>query len=201
MTKISWTMVSLLGMTGLVSAQGATKAPASKVADTKAEAPTEMPKPPAEIALAAKSKGGRWRCTGIAMGGPDMRTEMKFTGTQTSKLELDGWWIHDAFNGTIGTGKTAMKFKMESYATYDGNTKKWRMISVMNDGGSMMGTSEGMKDGRMDITSEAYSMMGTGTFKEHIDMSDPKAGVKTWGEMSMDRGKTWNKVFEITCRR
>lgn len=201
MTKISLTMVWLLGMTGLAFAQGAAKAPAAKVAaDTKA-APMEMPKPPAEITMAAKSKAGRWKCRGTAMGGPDMRTEMKFMGMQTSKLELDGWWLHDAFNGTIGTGKTAMKFKMESYATYDGNTKKWRMISVMNDGGSMMGWSDGMKDGKMDITSEAYSMMGTGTFKEHIDMSDLKAGVKMWGEMSMDKGKTWNKVYEMTCKK
>ena len=203
MTKISVTLVSLIGMTGLAFAQGAAKAPAAKAAaDTKtAAAPMEMPKPPAEIATAAKSKAGRWRCTGTAMGGPDMKTEMKFTGTMTSKSDLDGWWIHDSFTGRMGTGKAAMKFKMESFATYDGNAKKWRTVNIMNDGGSMMGWSDGMKDGKMDITSDSYSMMGSGTFKDHVDMSDPKAGVKMWGEMSMDKGKTFNKVYEMTCKK
>lgn len=210
MTKISLTMVSVVGMTGLAFAQGAAKAPDPKAAatakDTKAEekattTPMEEMKPPAEIAAAAKQRAGTWRCTGVGMGGPDMKTEMKFKGIQTSKPDLDGWWIRDVFNGTMGEGKTAMKFKMESFATFDGNTKRWRILSVMNDGGSMVGWSDGMKDGKMDITSESTSMMGSAQFKEHIDMTDPKAGVKTWGEMSMDKGKTWHKVYETTCKK
>jgi hypothetical protein len=28
-----------------------------------------------------------------------------------------------------------------------------------------------------------------------------KAGVKMNGEMSMDKGKTWNKVYEMTCKK
>jgi hypothetical protein len=31
-------------------------------------------------------------------------------------------------------------------------------------------------------------------------MTDPKAGMKMWGEMSMD-GKTWTKVYEMTCKK
>ena len=102
MNKISLTMVSLVGMSGLVFAQGAaTKAPDAKPAgakvdakagaggatagakvdakaDAKAAAPMEMPKPPAEIAAAAKAKTGTWRCTGVGMGGADLKTELKF---------------------------------------------------------------------------------------------------------------------------
>ena len=44
-------------------------------------------------------------------------------------------------------------------------------------------------------------MMGAGTFKDHVDMTDAKAGVKMWGEMSMDKGKTWKKVYEMTCKK
>jgi hypothetical protein len=32
-------------------------------------------------------------------------------------------------------------------------------------------------------------------------MSDPKAGAKFWGEFSMDKGKTWTKVYEMTCKK
>lgn len=227
MNKISLTMVSLVGMTGLAFAQAkapekapaAPAAPAAGAKDAKAAptaaagsgaakdakapaaAPMEMPKPPAEIAAAVKAHAGSWKCTGVAMGGADMKTEMKFKGTMTSKSDLDGWWMHDSMNGMAGEGKAGMKFKMESFSTFDGNSKKWRVVSVMNDGGAMMGTSDGMKDGKMDTTSDSYSMMGTGMFKDHVDMTDAKAGVKMWGEMSMDKGKTFTKVYEMACKK
>jgi hypothetical protein len=44
-------------------------------------------------------------------------------------------------------------------------------------------------------------MMGEVMFRDHEDMSDPKAGVKQWGEFSMDKGKTWTKVYELTCKK
>ena len=70
---------------------------AAKDAKAPAAAPMEMPKPPAEIAAAVE--GARRHVEAAragAMGGTDMKTEMKFTGTMKSKSDLDGWWMHDS---------------------------------------------------------------------------------------------------------
>jgi hypothetical protein len=42
--------------------------------------------------------------------------------------------------------------------------------------------------------------MGAGMFKDHGDMTDKKVGMHMWGEMSMDKGKTWVKVYDMTCK-
>jgi hypothetical protein len=224
MNKFSITMLTLVGMTTGAMAQGAAKAvepkapppaaakdakagapAAPKAADPKAAAPAVAPKapegppkPPAEIAATLKGMGARKTCTGIGMGGADMKTELKFKATMANKLALDGWWIQQSFTGTMGEGKTAMKFKMENYIAWDAKAAKWRTIAVMNDGSAMVGTAD-MKDGKYEGVSDTFGgMMGPGKFKEHGDMTD-KAGSKMWGEASMD-GKTWMKVYEMTCK-
>ena len=218
MKKISIAMFSIIAMAGVASAQGKGSAAAGAKVDAKAggaavgakvdakadaKAPAtpamEMPKPPAEIAATLKMMGAHQNCTGTAMGGPDMKTEMKFKGAITHKSDLDGWWIHDSMTGTAGEGKAAMKFKMEGYMTYDSKLGKWRTTSVMNDGGNMAGTAD-MKDGKFESQSDAWSNMGKGMMKEHGDMTDKKVGMHMWGEMSADGGKTWNKVYDMTCK-
>jgi len=42
--------------------------------------------------------------------------------------------------------------------------------------------------------------MGEGMFRDHEDVSNPKE-FKSWGEMSMDKGKTWMKVYEQSCKK
>jgi hypothetical protein len=37
-------------------------------------------------------------------------------------------------------------------------------------------------------------------FRDHEDVSNPKE-FKSWGEMSMDKGKTWMKVYEQSCKK
>jgi hypothetical protein len=65
----------------------------------------------------------------------------------------------------------------------------------------MMGTSDGPKDGKMTMMADTYGPWGQGMMREVHDASDMKAGVKMNGEMSMDKGKTWNKVYEMTCKK
>src|SRR5262249_5325997 len=144
------------------------------------------PKPAPEIADTLKQMQGTWTCTGTAMGGQDMKTEMKFKATMTSKSDLDGFWIHDSMQGTSGEGKTAMKFKMESYSTFDAAAKKWHRVSMMNDGAMMTGMGDAMSGGKGDTTSDMWGPMGSGQFKDHVDASDAKKGVHMWGEISMD---------------
>lgn len=160
-------------------------------------APTEMPKPPAEIAAAAKMMKKTLNCKGMGLG-PDMKTEMKMKGTMSAKSDLNGWWIRQKIAGTVGEGKTATKMNMEGFLTYDPKLAKWRFLGVSNDGGSLTGTAD-MKDGKYELVGDITMPMGTAAFKDHGDMTDPK-NIKFWGEMSMDKGKTWTKVYEQTCK-
>lgn len=202
MNKFSIALFSIIAMVGVASAQqkGATPAPATKTAAPAAQAAPamEMPKPPAEVKDMIKMSGTRNTCKGTGLG-MDMKSEVKFTGTITRKADLDNWWVHETMTGTMGEGKTKGKMKMESYMTWDANLGKWRTVSVMNDGSQMVGTAE-MKDGKYEAVSDTVGMMGAGMFKEHGDATDKKVGMHMWGEMSTDKGKTWMKIYDMTCK-
>jgi len=223
MKTFSISMISLIAMTGLAFAQakpadpkagaatatagakagaGGTGTAAGAKVDPKAgaagatPAKMEMPKPPPEIAATVKAMGKTKNCTGQGMG-PDMQmADMK--GTVSHKADFDGWFIRQNINMTVGKGKAAFKMKMESLMTYDVKAAKWKAMGVSNDGGTMVGTAD-MKDGKYEFIGEMTNFMGTAQFKDHGDMTDPKA-IKFWGEMSMDKGKTWTKVYEQTCK-
>lgn len=191
MTKFSMVLVTMISVSGLAFAGDATKpAPAPAM---------ELPKPAQEVTDMVKSMAGTWRCDGTATG-MDSK-DMKFKGTMTSKADLGGFWAHQSFAGNMGEGKMAMPFKFESYSTFDSSTKKWRIMMVDNMGGQMVGTSDGMKDMKMDTMSDTMDGRGKGQFKDHMDMTDMKKGAHMWGEESRDMGRTWNKVYDMTCKK
>jgi hypothetical protein len=128
-----------------------------------------------------------------------MKTEVKFAGTITRKAALDGWWIQESMTGTMGEGKAKGTMKMENYMTWDSKLGKWRAVAVMNDGTQMVGTAD-FKDGKLEATWDTKGNMGDGMFRDHGDATDKKAGMHIWGEMSMDKGKTWTKVYDMTCK-
>jgi hypothetical protein len=101
----------------------------------------------------------------------------------------------------IGGADVGPKLKMESFTTFDGAAKKWRRVSILNDGAQMVGTAEPMKDMKMEFGLDTWSPLGAGQFKDHVDMSDLKKGAHLWGEMSVDRGKTWLPVYDMVCKR
>ncbi|HEY6033814.1 MAG TPA: hypothetical protein VIV58_06130 [Kofleriaceae bacterium] len=192
MTKLgNIVIVSMLSVTGAAFAGDAAK-PAA------APAKMEMPKPADQIAARVKAMSGTWKCEGTAAGmdGKDQ----KFTGSMTTKTDLDGWWVHDTFSGTMG-GSPGMKFKFEGFSTFDKNLNKWRTVMVDNWGGQMIGTGDDMKDGKSESTSESMDMMGKGMMKDHTDMSDMKKGAHMWGEGSHDGGKTWSKTYDMVCKK
>jgi hypothetical protein len=168
----------------------ATPAKDAKAAPATTAAPA-MPTPvaPAEIKEMLKAQAGTWKCTGTGMGAA-MKATMK------SKADLDGFWIQDAFEGTMG--KT--KFKFVAFTTFDGASKKWRRVMVDNMGGQAMGTSDGLKDGKVTFNMDVMGMGQTGMMKDTVDMTDKKL-IKSSGEMSMDKGKTWNPTYEMTCKK
>jgi hypothetical protein len=188
------TLIALLGCSALAYAgDDPMKQPEKK---SKRDEP---PKAPNEMADRVKAMSGTWKCDGTGMG-MDGKS-MPFAGTMTSKADLDGTWVHDSFAGTMGAGKAAMNFKFESYSTFDAATKKWRSMFMDSMGGSMVGTSDPMKDGKIDTINEAMDPRGKSQFKDHTDASDMKKGVHMWGEASRDNGKTWNKVYDMTCKK
>jgi hypothetical protein len=194
MTKIAIVSMMMFGSLTAFAGDPAKPAPAK---DAKA---MEMPKPAQQVTDRAKAMAGTWKCEGTAAGmdGKDM----KFTGTMSSKSDLDGFWVHDTFSGVAGAGATSMKYKFESFATFDAGSKKWRTVMVDNWGGQAIGTGDEMKDGKMDTAAESMdSMMGKGMMKDHVDVSDMKKGAHMWGEGSHDGGKTWNKAYDMMCKK
>ncbi len=151
-------------------------------------------KPPADIAAFAKLFTGTSKCTGQATDPTNTQVPMK--ATIKTKTDLDGWWIHESYDGTMGKSK----FKMVAYTTYDAASKKWRRIAVDNMGMQMVGTSDGVKDNKVVFNLDAVGGGMTIQFKDTLDVSDPK-NIKSWGEMSMDKGKSWAKVYETACKR
>lgn len=197
--KAGATAGSAANATGGAAKAGAGAATgAAGTATATAPVKMEMPKAPPEIAATLKMMGARKTCTGTGLG-PDMKTEAKFKGVTTAKLELDNWWIHGSLNGTMGEGKTSGKFKMESWMTWDAKLNKWRTFGFSNDGGSMVGTAE-MKDGKWSGNATMTSAMGEAMFRESGEQAADKKSMHMWGEMSMDKGKTWVKLFDMTCK-
>jgi hypothetical protein len=214
MKTFSSVAIATLTMVGMASAQPKVDAkagakvdaktpPAAAKVDAKAgaavtpPAPKEMvpPAPAPELKEMLKLSAGNWKCTGSAAANEATLSPMK--ATMKTKAELDGFWIQDTFEGTMGK----MKFKFVAYTTFDATSKKWRRVSVDSQGAQMIGTSDGVKDGKMTFNMDTMGGMGSGTmFKDSVDMTDPKL-VKATGTMSMDKGKTWMPVYEMSCKK
>jgi hypothetical protein len=196
MMKFTRIAVAMLAMVGVAQADkhAEKKAPAKAAKSDAKPAKMEAPKPAAEIDAMAKVVVGTWNCKGDAFDMTGAKSAV--TATNKVKLDLDKFWIADALEV-----KGGMPYKMTAYTTFDGAAKKWRRVALNNLGGYMVGTSDGMKDNKMDWTLDTVGPMGTGQFRDHVDATDTKAGVKFSGEMSMDKGKTWTKVYEMTCKK
>jgi hypothetical protein len=205
MNTFSRVAMVVVGMTGLAAAQPkadtkadpkmAPKAPDAK-APPKADAGA-MPemKPPTELTDMAKVVAGTWHCKGQGMDHAMKMVDM--TATMKMKLELSNFWMHGSFDTKMGKEP----FQFEQYTTFDPASKKWKRVMVETGGGWLTGESAGMKDNKVDWEMTSHSAMGDGMFRDHEDTSDAKAGVKMWGEFSMDKGKTWTKVYEMTCKK
>ncbi len=154
---------------------------------------TAQPKPtPApELATIAKAMAGTMTCTGKAFM-PDRRA-LDMTGTMISKADLDGFWIHDRFTATLG--RTSYAF--ESFTTLDKTDKKWHRVLVDSVGGYLVGVSNGPSQGKLEFELDGSGPLGPTKFREHLDTTTNV----TWGERSLDQGKTWIKDYEVTCKR
>jgi len=140
-----------------------------KPADPKAMPPPPEPPLPPEIDAMAKTLVGTWRCKGDEWD--DKGGKAPITATNKVKLDLDNWWISETMEV-----KGLRTFKMMAFSTYDKLSRKWRRVAVMNRGGQMIGTSDGMKETqKMTWNMDLISPMGAGLFRDYLDTSDPKA--------------------------
>ncbi len=152
---------------------------------------------PQEVTDLLKIVSGSWKCTGTATLGAEAPAPM--TATLKTRSDLDGFWIHDTFEAKVGPGTKGAKLKYESFATYD--SRKWRRVLLDNRGAQVIGTSDGIKDGKMDWNLDALASAGPAVqVRDHLDTSDAK-GLKLSGEQSADKGKTWTKVYEMVCKK
>lgn len=208
LSRVAIVVVGLAGSTGLVAAQpkADAKAPpagAGKPADAKpadAKPPAEKPampdmKPPAALADMAKVAAGNYTCKGQGRNMTNQMVDM--SGTMKLRTELDGWWMHASFDAKMGKEP----FKFESYSTFDAQANKWKRVMVMIGGGWASGESAGLKDGKVDWDITMRGPMGEMMFRDHEDTTDLKTGVKSSGEASMDKGKTWMPTYTMTCKK
>ena len=162
------------------------------------------PKPDAQLVALTKTMKGTWTCTGDMMG-PDGNPAYKTKATSKVKTDLDGLWIRTDY---VETKSKAVKvpYKFTSYATYDAKNAKWYRVMVDNWGMYGSGWSTGADAAGAivwDLTMK--SPMGDSKFRDHDEpATDPKAKKGSrhmWGEMSMDNGKTYTKVYDVTCKK
>lgn len=165
--------------------------PAKPVAPSEPAAPPAMPVAPAEVAAMVKAAPSL-RCTGSVFS---PMGETKMTATIKNKVDLDKWWVHSSFVQNGG-----MKFKFESFTTYDAGSKKWHRVMVDNFGTYEVATSSGPKDGKLVWEGTSTSAMGAMMGRHTEDTTNPKE-TKMEGEFSMDKGKSWMKAYSLICKR
>jgi len=165
------------------------------------------PRPPhgaaPELAEMGNAMAGAWSCKGQGLGRDMKLTEM--TATSKWTIDVSGWWLHESFTGTVGKETPHV---YEAYITYDPGAKKWRRVMVTGGGGWNTGETTSVtacgaapNGCKLEWELSAHTMRGDFLFRDHVDATDVKAGVKGWGEMSLDKGKTWMKAYELTCKK
>lgn len=196
MKSVSQITVALMTMSAVAFAQPKAEKPA---AAKPAKAPDAKPATvPPELVEMAKSATGTWKCKGEGMEMDGSKSAV--TAVNKTKVDLDKWWIVE--NLEVKGMKMGV-LKITTYTTFDAASKKWRRVGLTNSGGQMVGTADATAMGQpMVFNLDTLGPGGGGQFRDHVDPSDLKgAGLKVWGEMTMDKGKTWMKAYEMTCKK
>lgn len=163
----------------------------------KAPAVVAVPVVPSELIEMAKATTGTWKCKGESFERDGSKSPV--TAINKVKADLDKWWIAETLEVK---GMKMGVLKMTTFTTFDAPSKKWRRITLDNFGGQMVGTADAAPIGQpMVFNLDSLGPMGAGQFRDHIDPTDAKAGTKMWGEISLDKGKSWIKAYEMTCKK
>jgi hypothetical protein len=135
--------------------------------------------------------GGTWTCQGTAL-------VRSMSATRTSRLEMNGTWMHDSVEAKLGDSP----FHFEVYTAFDPVGKHFHRVMVESDGNLAEGEGHVGAGSVIDFQLDTHGPRGDGLFREHIDWSAAAStGVVAVGEVSTDQGKTWVKIYELTCKR
>jgi hypothetical protein len=160
-----------------------------------------QPSVPPELADAGKSTSGTWRCKGDLDG-------TAVTATSKIKVELDKWWLVEQLElktialSPVPAAQAIPPLRITTYTTYDATAKKWRRVGFDNAGTQMVGTADASTTAK--TTTFNLDLIGPGgaaQLRAMVDASDPKVGIRMWGEQSRDKGKSWKKAYDLTCKR
>jgi Protein of unknown function (DUF1579) len=168
-------------------------APASAQDKAPKEA-MEMPKPPSEVAAAAKEMVGTWKCKGTAAASP-MGPEHKYESTITYKLSPDKYWIV----GTYSEKKSKehpMVYKFTEYRTYDTKASKWVVAHIAEMGALLTGSGD-TKGEDWTYKSVTTPMM-PGDF-HLVSTAKGAKEIELKGEMIGPDGK--KPAFTSTCKK
>jgi hypothetical protein len=185
----NWWMLRVLGVAAMIAAQG--------FADEKAQkGAMEMPKPPEQVAEAAKEMGGTWKCKGTAAAS-QMGPEHKYEATMSWKLSPDKYWMV----GTYAEKKSKehpMAYKFTEYRTYDAKSGKWVAAHLNEMGGLMTGTGTGDAKGEDWTWKSVTTPMMPGDFHITSTMKGAKE-VELKGEVIGADGP--KPAFTSTCKK
>jgi hypothetical protein len=169
-------------------------------APAPAPAPATPPAPAPEIAEVFKAVGGTWKCTGT-MTDPVTNAAKPSVSTMTVKMDnsLDKYWIVSTF-AEKKSKETPTPFKFTAYRTFNAKTKKWTSIMVDNMGMDNKSTSAGPVNGVVTWDSQGEWEGKKFVMKDVETTKGPKE-VHMKGDFSMDNGKTWMPMYEVTCKK
>jgi hypothetical protein len=175
----------------------ATMIAAPTFAEEKAQkAAMEMPKPPEQVAAAAKAMGGTWKCTGTAPASP-MGPEHKYEATMTWKQSPDKYWIVGIY-AEKKSKEHPWAYKFTEYRTYDSKSSKWVSAHINEMGGLMTGTGTG------DAKAEDWTLkpVTTPVMPGDFHLTSTMKGaheVELKGEMIAADGP--KPAFTLTCKK
>jgi hypothetical protein len=174
--------------------------PADKPADKAAPAaaaPMEAPKPPEQVAAAAKMMAGTWKCAGTANASP-MGPEHKYEATVTWKISADKFWIVGNY-AEKKTKEHPMAYKFTEYRTYDSKANKWVASHMGETSGDLMtGSGTGDDKGSDWTFKSATTSMMPGDFHLVSTVKSPKE-IEMKGEVVAPDGA--KPVFSSTCKK
>ena len=158
-------------------------APAAEPASDTASVP--------DIDAAAKSLIGTWRCQGN-MVSLETGKLADSKGVLKTSIDLDHWWITSTY---VEAKKVGVKFT--THRTYDASNHVWTRLDITNIGRYAISSAPPAVDGEQRFMSVPGKNEPT---LRAIERADGKT-ISITSDSTRDGGKTWARLYELTCKK
>jgi hypothetical protein len=142
------------------------------------------------VAALATKVAGTYTCKGVQLRSDG--SSQPIQATIGVRLDLERAWIHASFAEAPPAG-----MKLEEFRTFDATAKQWTRVVMTSGSEYIVETSLGERDGRWTWEGTATSPNGTRQVRDH-EQRDARQ-LKIWGEALLSG--TWQKSYEVTCKR